>query len=118
VRTFAGLAHELGLERRPGVLKIDVEGEEAAVLRGAGDLLGGDQSALISTHGRECYEACRSILETRGFTLFDSREIAERRADRTRPWSSDHDVLAIGPDRKVEEAHIRSLRLIASRGSE
>jgi FkbM family methyltransferase len=111
VRTLATLARELGLHG-PAVLKVDVEGEEAAVLRGAGPVLGGDGAALISTHGRPLYEECRQLLEARGFRIFDSWEIAQRRPDRTRPWSSDHDVLAIGPDRSVDEEAIRSLRLI------
>jgi FkbM family methyltransferase len=112
VRTFAALARELELVGRPSVLKIDVEGEEAAVLRGAGVLLGGDQAVLISTHGRELYEECRAMLDERGFTIFDSREIEERRSDTTCPWSSDHDVLAIGPERAIDEARVRSLRLL------
>jgi FkbM family methyltransferase len=111
VRTLASLAHELDL-MGPSVLKIDVEGEEAAVLRGAGSFLGGDQAVLVSTHGRALYEECRTILEARGFRIFDSWEIEERRSDPTRPWSSDHDVLATGPDRTIDETRIRSLRLI------
>jgi FkbM family methyltransferase len=112
VRTLASLAQELGLTGS-SVLKIDVEGEEAAVLRGAGSFLGGDQAVLVSTHGRELYEECRELLEARDFRIFDSWEIAERRADRARPWSSDHDVLAIGPERPFDDARIRSLRLIS-----
>jgi FkbM family methyltransferase len=113
VRTFASLARELELAGRPAVMKIDVEGEEAAVLRGAHELLGGDQALLISTHGREVYEECRAILERRGFRIFDSWEIAERRGDPARAWSSDHDLLAIGGDRPFDEARIRELRLIS-----
>jgi FkbM family methyltransferase len=113
VRTLVALASELGLADRSAVLKIDVEGEEVAVLRGAGELLGGDRALLVSTHGRELYLECRAILEQRGFRLFDSWEVAERRADASRPWSSDHDLLAIGSDRPFDEAHIASLRLIS-----
>jgi FkbM family methyltransferase len=112
VRTLASLAEELRLTG-PSVLKIDVEGEEAAVLRGAGSFLGGDQAVLVSTHGRELYEECRALLEARSFRVFDSWEIAERRPDPRRAWSSDHDVLAIGPERPFDEATIRSLPLIA-----
>jgi len=111
VRTLASLVLELGLTG-PSVLKIDVEGEEAAVLRGAGSFLGGDQAVLVSTHGRELYEECRALLEARRFRIFDSSEIAERRPDPRRAWSSDHDVLGIGPRRSIDEATIRSLPLI------
>jgi FkbM family methyltransferase len=113
VRTLAALANELGLAGRPSVMKIDVEGEEAAVLHGAGSLLGGDQALLISTHGRELCEECKAILERRGFRIFDSWEVAERLDDRSRAWSSDHDVLAFGPDRPFDEIRIRALPLIA-----
>ena len=75
-------------------------GQETAARRN----LGGDQAVLVSTHSREIYEECRAILEGRDFRVFDSREIAERRAHPTRPWSSDHDVLAIGPGRPFDEA--------------
>jgi len=68
---------------------------------------------LISTHGRELYEECRAILEDRGCRVFDSWQIAERRLDPQRAWSSDHDVLAIGPGRAFDETTIRALRLIA-----
>jgi FkbM family methyltransferase len=111
VRTIELLAVELDLGR-PTVLKIDVEGEEAAVLRGTKRLFGTDQALLISTHSRELYEECRAILEPSGFGIYDSWEITEHRRDGT-PWSSDHDVLAVGFDRRVDAARIRSLALIA-----
>jgi FkbM family methyltransferase len=111
VRTLSALAGELGLER-PGVLKIDVEGEEAAVLRGADALLGGEAALLVSTHGRRLYEECRDILDARDFRIFDSWEIAERYPDPARPWSSDHDFLAVGPSREIDDAEIRGLRLM------
>ena len=115
VRRLDALVAELDLSG-PSVLKLDVEGEEARVLRGAGPFLGGDQAVLISTHGREVYEECRAILEGRDFRVFDSREIAERRAHPTRPWSSDHDLLAMGPGRPFDEGSIRSLRLVSGGG--
>ncbi|MEQ1856007.1 MAG: FkbM family methyltransferase [Longimicrobiales bacterium] len=111
VRTIDLLAVELDLGR-PTVLKIDVEGEEAAVLRGARRLLGTDQAILISTHSRALYEECRALLEPLGFRIYDSWEITEHRRDGT-PWSSDHDVLAIGRDRRVAPERIKELRLIA-----
>ena len=112
VKTLDQLAAELDVPR-PGVLKLDVEGEEAAVLRGAGRLLGGDQAVLASTHSRALYEECRALLEERGFRVLDSWEIAARRSAPMRPWSSDHDLLAIGSGRRVDEQRLRALRLIA-----
>ena len=111
VRTIELLAVELDLGR-PTILKIDVEGEEAAVLRGAKRLLGTDQALLISTHSRELYEECRAVLEPFGFRIYDSWEIARHRRDGT-PWTSDHDMLAVGRDRAVDEPRLRALELIA-----
>jgi len=113
VTTLEALVTDRGL-RPPGVLKIDVEGAEAAVLRGMGPLLGGDQALLISTHGRQPYAECRALLEERAFTIFDSWEIA-RRLETGEPWASDHDLLALGPGRPVDEAALRRLSLIAGR---
>ncbi len=111
VRTLEGLVDE-GALRAPDVLKLDVEGSEAAVLRGMGRLLGGDQALLISTHGRALYDECRALLEDHAFRIYPSWEIAQR--IRTgRPWSSDHDMLAIGPEREVDERAILRLHLIA-----
>ena len=87
---------------RPHVLKIDVEGAEAAVLRGMGPLLGGDQALLISTHGRALYEQCRRILLQRGFRVHDSWQIAHR-IETGAPWTSDHDLLAVGSHRTFHE---------------
>jgi len=96
---------------RPTVLKIDVEGAEAAVLRGSRRLLGTDQALLISTHSRELYEECRGFLEPLGFRIHDSWEIARHRRNGT-PWTSDHDFLAVGFDRPVDQERINALRLI------
>jgi FkbM family methyltransferase len=110
VRTIELLAVELDLGR-PTVLKIDVEGEETAVLRGAKRLLGSDQALLVSTHSRELYEECRALLIPLGFWIHDSWEIAKHRTLDT-PWTSDHDFLAIGRDRPVNEARVRALALL------
>jgi FkbM family methyltransferase len=111
VRTVELLAVELDLGR-PTVMKIDVEGEEAAVLRGAKRLLGTDQAILVSTHSRALYDECRAFLEPLGFRIYDSWEIAQHKRNGT-PWTSDHDFLAIGFDRGVDQERIKSLRLIA-----
>jgi FkbM family methyltransferase len=111
VRTIADLVEERGV-RAPDVIKLDVEGAEAAVLRGMGPHLGGDQALLISTHGRALYEECRALLEARAFRVFDSWEIASRLRSGA-PWSSDHDILAIGPGRRIDPEAIGSLALVA-----
>lgn len=53
---------------RPALLKIDVEGEEAAVLRGAASLLKERRPAvLLSTHGDAAKEACLRLLRDAGY---------------------------------------------------
>jgi len=111
VRTLSELVTERSAPA-PRVLKLDVEGAEAAVLRGMGPLLGGDQALLIATHGREPFLECRQLLEARGFRIFDSAAIALRLRSGA-PWSSDHDLLAIGATRQADVDAIRRLRLIA-----
>ena len=111
VTTVERLASARGL-RRPNVLKIDVEGAEAAVLRGMGPLLGGDQALLISTHGRDLYERCLRILGERGFRVHDSWQIAHR-IETGAPWASDHDLLAIGSRREIPDGRLEGLALLS-----
>lgn len=114
VATLAELVREEGF-RPPDVLKIDVEGEEAAVLRGAEELLGGDQAVLVSAHSRQLYEECRDLLLERGFCVFDSWLGSRQRAEGA-SWTSDHDLLALGADRAFDERRVRGLRLVAGPG--
>ena len=101
-------------EHRAASLKLDVEGAEAQVLRGMGPLLGGDQAILISTHSRGLYEQCRRILGERGFRVHDSWQIAHR-IETGAPWSSDHDLLAIGSHRELPDDALEGLDLLAGR---
>lgn len=53
---------------KPALLKIDVEGAEAAVLRGAAGLLRASRPALLlSTHGDAPKEACFALLRSHGY---------------------------------------------------
>lgn len=70
----------------PDVVKIDVEGAEADVLAGAGELLRGRRPALIlATHGVDRHAACLEVLADRGYRVQVIRETplagAEYRAD-------------------------------------
>jgi FkbM family methyltransferase len=114
VTTVERLVAEGGLPR-PNVLKLDVEGAEAHVLRGMGPLLGGDQAILISTHSRGLYEQCRRILGERGFRVHDSWQITHR-IETGAEWSSDHDLLAIGGRREVDPSRLQALRLLRGSG--
>jgi FkbM family methyltransferase len=56
----------------PNVMKIDVEGAEVELLRGATDLLGGAKpNILLSLHGENLKRACVGILTGYGYTLRD-----------------------------------------------
>jgi hypothetical protein len=53
----------------PGLLKIDVEGAEAAVLRGAPRVLEGRPSLVIETHGPDAERGCADVLLPLGYRL-------------------------------------------------
>lgn len=56
--------------RLPDLIKIDVEGAEAAVLRGAQQLLRERPPVIfLSTHGMEAHKTCCAILSQGGYTL-------------------------------------------------
>lgn len=55
----------------PNLIKIDVEGGEAAVLRGAQSLLATHPALLLSTHGSANHEICLGVLSSRGYRTFD-----------------------------------------------
>lgn len=55
---------------KPAVVKIDVEGQEAEVLRGAARLLKrGGVAWIVETHSRELEKDCIRIFETNGLTV-------------------------------------------------
>jgi FkbM family methyltransferase len=112
VATLAGLVHEIGLPA-PTFMKIDVEGSEAAVLRGAAGLLGPHLAVLISMHSRALHAECREILEGRGFEIHESRDLRTRTRDPRSPWIGDAEMLALSGSRRVGENTIRSLALFS-----
>lgn len=78
----------------PTVVKMDVENAEAHVLAGMLPVLPPHARLLISMHSAEADARCTALLQGAGFELVASRELeASRRGD----WSSDPDLVAIGP---------------------
>ncbi|MCK5653082.1 MAG: FkbM family methyltransferase [Gemmatimonadetes bacterium] len=112
VATLRILAKEEGLSP-PDVLKIDVEGNEGAVLRGAGDLLTDEMLLFISVHSRSAYDKCRDLLLARRYRLHESVELAKRLADPASHWGADHELIAVGDGRRASEGVVRSLPLFA-----
>jgi FkbM family methyltransferase len=84
----------------PTFVKIDVEGSEAEVLRGALPVLRSDVVILAAIHSPVSYQECVVLLRNRGFEVVPSPalELALHGS-----WRGDPDLLCIGPDyeRKV-----------------
>ena len=112
VRRIPDVIDEFGVPT-PDVLKIDAEGQEAGMLRTAGDALPDHAALLISVHGRDMHAECTEALAHRGFTLLESWDMALCSRDPDRAWTSDHDLLAIGPTRDVDLAAISALPLFS-----
>jgi FkbM family methyltransferase len=110
VRRIPDVVENQGVPR-PDVMKIDAEGQEAAILDAAGDALRPHAAVLVSVHGRPMHRACTDIFQERGFRIFESWEMALCSADPEHPWTSDYELLAVGPQRDVDEGAIRSLPL-------
>jgi FkbM family methyltransferase len=83
--------HARGVIPAPDVVKIDVEGAEALVLRGASRLLSEGRPVLfLATHGRQVHGECLDFLRARGYTcrtltgegdVADCDELVAERAD-------------------------------------
>lgn len=87
----------------PTFVKVDVEGAEADLLQGAGDLLRTNARLVIAMHSREVFAQCGAILRAAGNSLVQSRALtASEGAD----WIGDPDLYASGPARtdKLREA--------------
>ena len=85
----------------PGLLKIDVEGEEANVLRGARDLLRHRPHLVIETHGAEVERECVEILAPLGYrpiVVTQRRWFKEHRAPDNRWLVAEGDEQAINKE--------------------
>lgn len=96
----------------PDFLKIDVEGAEADLLRGAAQLLSSDRplAIVLSTHTAELHDSCCATLRAAGFSIVETDAVALARAE---GWASlgDVDLLAwrpaTGVSREAQEAFAR-----------
>jgi FkbM family methyltransferase len=83
VKPLGPILEEIGADVTGMVLKIDVEGHELSVLRGAGDRLSpehGVHSLLLDDFARDDEEAITGLFRDRGYRLFDARTLEPYRA--------------------------------------
>jgi FkbM family methyltransferase len=99
----------------PDLIKMDIEGAEAATLRDGGDVLGDDCVLFVSLHSRGLYEECRTLLVERGFRAFESAPLARLSRNPGLEWAEDPELLAVGPARSIDTAEIETMNLFARR---
>jgi FkbM family methyltransferase len=101
----------------PDFLKIDVEGAEIELLRGAVRLLAGDRplTIVLSTHSLEMHEQCCEVLRSSGFSIVETAavDIARREG-----WAAlgDVDLLAWRPTATVSLEAQEAFRRIGRAG--
>lgn len=101
----------------PNFLKIDVEGAEADLLRGAAELLASERplTIVLSTHTEALHEHCCTTLRAAGFSLVESAAVAIARQE---GWASlgDVDLLAWRPATAVTAEAQEAFRRIGREG--
>lgn len=100
-----------GTCRAPTVMKIDVEGAEASVIRGMGDALLRNARLMVAVHSSEAFTDVCAALSTRGFRILPSAEL--HRCLRTR-WHGDPDLVALGPACDVDALNPALRRYLAA----
>ncbi|HEU4559584.1 MAG TPA: FkbM family methyltransferase [Longimicrobium sp.] len=110
VRTVSTLIENENVPR-PSILKIDAEGAEGAILRGACSNLPADLVVFISIHDFQAYHDCKRVLDEHGFRTFASTELRRTLRDRGGRWGGDKELLAVGPKRSLPDEMINALPL-------
>jgi FkbM family methyltransferase len=96
--------------RAPNVLKIDVEGHESEVLRGAAGRLQDDCLVFVAIHSLEQYHACVALIESMGWRVIPSRAVSRLLEHDPVVWRADPDIIGIGPERMIDNAAIAAFQ--------
>lgn len=91
----------------PELVKVDVEGAEADVLREAVGVLGPEARLLVAVHSPDLYDACTAMLHRAGYVVLESERMRAHRAGR---WSGDADLFAYRPGHDRADGDLRLLR--------
>jgi hypothetical protein len=78
----------------PTFLKVDIEGAEAGMRRGAADALATVEVMTVAVHDQQLYEQCVSILQHAGFDVHQDVRIRHWIEEPTR-WEGDPDLVAV-----------------------
>lgn len=95
VRTGRSLL-ERGVLPRPDLVRIDVQGAEADVLRGSLAALPSAARLLIAVHSRAAFDACVELLGRYDYRMVESAELRTALASAA-DWSSDATFVCFGP---------------------
>lgn len=93
----------------PTFVKVDVEGAEADLLQGAGDLLRRNARLVIAMHSRDVFAQCAAILRAAGNSLVESRALS---ACEGADWIGDPDLYSAGPARTDKAREADELRAV------
>jgi FkbM family methyltransferase len=96
--TTGAMLIERGVCPAPHLVKVDVEGAEGDLLRGALPAFRGTARLLVGVHSREAHASCMQALRSAGYEVRPSRALATALANVDAPWPGDPDLYAIGPD--------------------
>lgn len=107
VRTVETLIERDG-RTQPTVMKIDVEGSEVDVLRGAGSRLRSVELLFVAIHGRDAYGPSRAALEEAGLEVAPVPALRDA-ADGDGPWPGDPELVAWRPERGITRADVEAL---------
>jgi len=107
VRTADSLVTS-GAAPAPTFVKIDVEGAEADLLHGAGELLRHNARLVIAMHSRDVFGRCAALLRAAGNSLVESRALSAIATD----WPGDPDLYAAGPACTNQAGEVDALRAV------